>query len=362
MAQPAADPGAPGHELDPGIGIADLEQLVMGGMEVRDQAFDVLRTAEPRHPQRHLDLPDLVRVARLDGILDRLLERAGAGAVDERLALAPELGEDRVDRLAGEALARGEAHRRELGAEVGHQGAGRAQRRADLGDHDLGAAEPARDRDRVEAGSTAAADQHGALRVDALVDRDLLDRAHHLLGGEREHGGGGLLEAEAEPACDVGLKRQARRLEVEPHRAAEEEGRVDPAEQQRAVGHRRRAAAGAVAGRPRRRARALRADVEQAARVDPGDRAAAGADALDVDRGKARHVAAEALAEPGLARPGDAALAHEADVVAGAAGIGDHRGVAAGILQRVVAPGDRRHRRPRADRVDRRQRPRRRRP
>ena len=71
--------------------------------------------------------------------------------------------------------------------------------------------------------------------------------------------------------------------------------------------------------------------MEEAGGVDPDDRAAAGADALHVDRGKAGHVAGEALAEPGLAGPRDAAVADQADVEARAAGVGDD-GVSGGRI------------------------------
>src|SRR5581483_6860865 len=126
--------------------------------------------------------------------------------------------------------------------------------------------------------------------------------------------------AQPERLGDVLSERGARRGGVEAHRAAEEVVGVEVAESEGGVGDRRPDAAASVAGGARVRAGALRADVEQAALVHPADRAAAGADRLDVHRREPGHVPEERLAEPGLARPGDAAAADERDVVARAAG------------------------------------------
>ena len=70
----------------------------------------------------------------------------------------------------------------------------------------------------------------------------------------------------------------ARELRLELHLAAQEEAGVEPAEHDVGVGDRRLRAAAAVGRRPRIRARALRADLQEAAGIDPADRAAARAD------------------------------------------------------------------------------------
>ena len=72
---------------------------------------------------------------------------------------------------------------------------------------------------------------------------------------------------------------------VERHAAAEQAARREPAEHEVGVGDGGLCAAAAVAGRARLRARALRADLHQPVAVEPGDRAAAGADRVDVERG-----------------------------------------------------------------------------
>ena len=74
------------------------------------------------------------------------------------------------------------------------------------------------------------------------------------------------------------------RLAVEPHLPAEEAGLVEEAEHEVGVGGRRLDAAAPVAGRPGRGTSALGPHLEQPALVDSSDRAAAGADRVDVDR------------------------------------------------------------------------------
>ena len=92
------------------------------------------------------------------------------------------------------------------------------------------------------------------------------------------------------------LHRLARRRDIELQLAAEETVGVEPPQHQIGVGHGRLGAAIAIAGGAGRRARALRADRQAVLRIEPGDRAAAGADLDDVDHRrldrKSLHIAA----------------------------------------------------------------------
>jgi hypothetical protein len=81
-----------------------------------------------------------------------------------------------------------------------------------------------------------------------------------------------------------GVDRRVRRAGVERDAAAQEVRGIEESEHQVRVGDRGARAALAVAGWAGRRPRALRADVEDSARVDPRHRAAAGAQRVDVDR------------------------------------------------------------------------------
>jgi hypothetical protein len=103
-----------------------------------------------------------------------------------------------------------------------------------------------------------------------------------LLLAMRTMASAGLLDAMADALGD-GCHGAPRRRGVELHPAAEEEVGVDAAEHDVGVGGGGLAAAAAVAGRAGHGAGALRPDAQQPALVDPGDRAAAGADGADVD-------------------------------------------------------------------------------
>ena len=89
-------------------------------------------------------------------------------------------------------------------------------------------------------------------------------------------------------------QRGRRELGADREVAAREAAGRDVAEHHVRVGHRRLGAAVAVAGGPRHGARAARPDVQRAARVEPGDRAAARADLGDVDRRDADQLAGAA--------------------------------------------------------------------
>jgi hypothetical protein len=92
---------------------------------------------------------------------------------------------------------------------------------------------------------------------------------------------------------DGGLRRRACELHV----AAEKAFRVEAAEHEVGVGHGRRGAAAAVAGRARIGAGAHRTDMQGAAVVAPGKRAAAGADLDDVDHRQLHGLAGELVAD-----------------------------------------------------------------
>ena len=74
---------------------------------------------------------------------------------------------------------------------------------------------------------------------------------------------GGAHQVQAERPADARLDRRAPPRAVEPHRAAEEEVRIEVAEHQVGVGHGRLGAALAVAGRPGLGAGAVRPDLER---------------------------------------------------------------------------------------------------
>ena len=198
-------------------------------------------------------------------LLERVHARRDAG---ERLAHTVEVEGVRM-RVAARA---------ELGDDVGELPAAGAERARCARQQHAAAAESLSDGDDVEPGRTAAGDDDALAGVHPVLHRDLLDRLDHLLAGKRQHRGRGLVRREFQRHRNL-LQHVRRGGDVEPHAPAEEVVRVDIAEHDRGVGDGRLLAALAVAGGAGARARALRADPEQPAGIDPGDRAAAGADA-----------------------------------------------------------------------------------
>ena len=182
--------------------------------------------------------------------------------------------------------------------------------------HDLGHVEHRRHLGAVQRPGTAEGDQREVARVEPLLHRLGADGIRHVGIDDGEHPFGGLVPVDAERLCEAG-ERRIGPLGRERHLAAEEVVRVQPAEHEVGVGHRRRLAAPAVAGGAGLGARALRPYLEGAARVDARDAAAARTDGRDVDHRHQHRVAAD----PGVARGGlaVAAVDHDADVGAGAA-------------------------------------------
>ena len=126
--------------------------------------------------------------------------------------------------------------------------------------------------------------QREIARVVAALDRDHANAAHDVGVGDAQDAGGGRDHVEAERVWRMRLAtRAARGRGVERHLAAEARLAAEPAEHDIGVGDGRPRAAAAVARRARHGLGAHRADAQRAALVDPGDRAAAGADGVDVD-------------------------------------------------------------------------------
>ena len=85
----AARPRAPRHRFDVRLPVGHGEHFFVQVVEVRHNPLDVLWPVEAALRQRHLDLPDLVRVAGLDRELDALIHPGGAAPFEERPGTAP---------------------------------------------------------------------------------------------------------------------------------------------------------------------------------------------------------------------------------------------------------------------------------
>ena len=176
----------------------------------------------------------------------------------------------------------------------------------------------------------AAAERHRDefRRIVPALDRHQADRAGHAGVRDAHDRGRGIVHRKAERRSDMLHDRALRGLDVERFQfAAERTLRIDAAEHDLRVGQGRPRVALAVAGRPRHRAGAFRADLQQPAAIDPGDRAAARADRGDLDHRGADH---EAELDRGLRRDRRLAVRDQRDVERGAAEIAGDEIVEAG--------------------------------
>ena len=274
------------RDLDAGVRIGGV--LSVGLLVALVEDVD-----QPRHPggverdvvgQVQLDLVNLGAEAEQ--------QAAPEGRVGGALALALEL------RLGGRAqVAVDLAHQRELVVrergrhrpravervdEVRGQHAQRAERRGVVQHVNALDAGLGRVADGVTRRRAAVREQREVARVMAALDRRAAQQVGHVRVHDPVDARRGLLDGLPEPLGQR-LERAHRGFAVQRHRSAEEVLRIQVAEDQVRVGDGRQRAAAAVTGRAGARARRRRADLQHADRVDPGDRAAAGADALHGD-------------------------------------------------------------------------------
>ena len=273
------------------VRVAVLVELVEGGADRLAVALaDVLD--RDRHRQREI-LPDIAQI-ELDPLFGILgVTQASLGAVAHLLIDLRQLGEieGREVRIIGAdevvALVGGEhAERREVRRELRH-------------DHGRDV-QLARDRDDMQRAGAAGGDQREVARIETLLHRHLAHRQRHLRDrdlDDRLRGGDGV---DLQRLGDLLGDAARGGIGVELHLTAEEVVGIEPTKHDIGVGDGRLGAAPAVADRARIGARALRADLERADVVDPGDRAAAGADLDHVDHRQhhrmARRIAADVVA------------------------------------------------------------------
>src|SRR5262249_57157996 len=93
------------------------------------------------------------------------------------------------------------------------------------------------------------------------------------------------LDSDADGSGDA-AERRSRLRQIEWQSAAQQSRRLEPAQDQIRIRYRRLLAAESIARRAGMRAGAHRADFHQAVAIDPCNRAAAGADGIDVDHPK----------------------------------------------------------------------------
>ena len=137
----------------------------------------------------------------------------------------------------------------------------------------------------------AECEQRELARIAPALARYRADRTDHVRRRDLICAIGRILDRHLQRRRDGLGEHRARLLGVELERAADEMLRIDVAEQHVGVGDGRHSAALIVTDRTGRGARALRSDLQSAARVDPDVRAAAGADFGEIDRRHLQRIA-----------------------------------------------------------------------
>ena len=183
----------------------------------------------------------------------------------------------------------------------------------------------------MERAGAAEGEQREVARVDAALDGHHPQRPDHLRVRDAADPLGALAQPEPELLAEP-ADRVACRARVELDRARQRRAGAEQAEDDVGVGHGRRLAAVTVGRRPRARAGRARADPQRAARVAPGDRAAAGADGVEVEHRQRDRAAAD---RPAAGLAGAAVLDH-ADVARRAAHVEAER---VGLVRGERGPG-----------------------
>jgi hypothetical protein len=142
-------------------------------------------------------------------------------------------------------------------ADVRDQHAGSGEGRRQLGHQHSPDAELARDVDGVDRPAAALRDHGEVARVAAALDGDAAEGARHDEIGDAHDAFGDLHEVAVEAGGELANGGTGRRV-VQSHLAAEEVVRINPAQHDVGIGHRRLGPAATVSDRPGLRARALR--------------------------------------------------------------------------------------------------------
>ena len=260
--------------------VALVETLARFGQRVRRQLL------REQAVERRAQLVALSGVAQVE--LAGEARRGRAHALGRKLVAR--LGFERAENVLG-MIGGDLVERAQLGADVvvHHVGAEKAERRERAGarrHQNAPHAELFRHRGGMHGAGAAERQQRERRKIDPALGGEHAHLVGHAHVDDALDAGGGGEHVHLERIGDVGLERRARGRDVELLRAAEEIVRVEKAADEIGVGDGRPRAAAPVAGGSWIGAGALRPDIEEAAGVDPGDRAAARRDRGHVERGQ----------------------------------------------------------------------------
>src|SRR4051812_15329015 len=169
----------------------------------------------------------------------------------------------------------------------------------------------------MERPGTAKGDQSVLPGIESTIDGEHPDGVDHVLVGDVDDRSRRLQATETDATAQL-VKLRFRFRRTERDRAAEEVLCVQPPQHKIGVSDRDLLAAGVVADRTGISPSALRADAQQTALVDPGDRATSRADRGEIDR---RRGDREPPLDLKIRRVPNLSVAHQPNVTGGAAHI-----------------------------------------
>ena len=325
--EPAAADDAERGDVDAAAGLDMAEQALVLGFERLAGRAGVEAGPVEGDPHR----PLLAVVTQVDFALDRGIG-VGKAVAGQRVAGASlELVKARVEGRAVEPVEIGHEHLEIILPHVGLQHAERAERAGGARQQRPAAAQRARHGGAVHRAGAAGGHQGEGRGIVAAFDAEPLDGMQQVLLQQADHAGRGVLDRQAERPGQFVFDGLARQRAVERDGTAGQRAGAQAPEHELRVGDGRLHAAQAVGGGPGPRAGALRADMQQAGIVDPGDGAAARADGVDLDRRRREMVAVDGE----LIGHRHVASRHHHDVAAGAADL--HRDQVGRLARRGTA-------------------------
>ena len=227
--------------------------------------------------QGHVNLAHLPEIAHLGVARHRHVGRLDSGFDEKTSALRFKLGKQVVDGLEVHLVQQTWQGTRKLKTDRRHQEPERRRRPRRRRNNDLADAQLTRHPRRMGRTGAAHGDHRVAPGVAALLDDVDPGRTRHAFADN-------VIDAprrfDRGQGQWFGGSRQGRlgRLFIQAHAPAKEERRVQIPQKKIGVGHRRLRPAPPIARRPRVGAGASRSHLEQTQRIEPRDRAAAGAD------------------------------------------------------------------------------------
>ncbi len=318
-------------ELDLGVLVGVAVAQLVRSRERRAQRVGVERRRARLELLLDGELERLAAVAQLvaDAHARRLDAERSAGLGDQRVALLAKAAA-RVSERCSSISVRAASRRGAAAARPSAHSTPEARGQSTRADP-----QPACERGRVQRAGAAERHQREAARVDPALDAHHAQRAQHLRLGDPHDA------LRARRHLEVELARQARdrvvrRVAVERQLARQRRVLEQPAEQEVGVGHGRLAPAASVAGGAGIGARRGRPHAQRAAGVAPGDRAAARADGVDVERRQRQRTSGDRA----LGGLGDLAAVDQADVAGGPAHVEAQHARLVGELGQRQRAGD----------------------